>query len=560
MLFTIFHQRRLKLLILLPIAVLLSVVVLYAPFRSDFFDRASKLSSGIAGDPATPSGSATEPGTGPEKPDAEQPEPPALGSSPTESDPLRVPPEYNVSPARGDICAQRFSELYLQEFANHSVSYCVPESRSEITCFHNNKRADGATDSMCFGQGVGFDVEAGKFTVDCAIRDLTPEEKDRGLIRFQDIRPYWYETGPPLVFAAAVSIHAPTTAARHLADSNKARAVEEGLPDDDDAETPPVSPEAVEEEKLPPPKNFFLVKREGEANIYHCLMEIMSAWMSFDVLRMSQDSGTGLPLFDPAESSDTQAIILDDRADGPFFDLWTLFAGRKPLRLHELAKDTETIEAIENANIIVPLAGSSNPLWQDDWETGECADVPTVHVFAQRVLDFYDIQDPKPRQPEDPIVVTFIDRTGSRVLLEKDSMFDELKQRNPHIFFQSIDFGGISFKEQLGIVRETDVLVGVHGAGLTHGLFMREHAGAVVEIQPRELDVFHPFRNIALLGGQGYFRTHADSIPREKTRGLERRGDWHFNDVRIEKERLFEVIETAIKSLYGNGVWDHDIN
>ncbi|KAI1159727.1 hypothetical protein F5B18DRAFT_635439 [Nemania serpens] len=65
-----------------------------------------------------------------------------------------------------------------------------------------------------------------------------------------------------------------------------------------------------------------------------------------------------------------------------------------------------------------------------------------------------------------------------------------------------------------GITHETGVLVGVHGAGLTHLMFMRQGAGALVGIQPQGLD-HHGFKNLAGMRDLGYFRAHARILPPE---------------------------------------------
>lgn len=50
--------------------------------------------------------------------------------------------------------------------------------------------------------------------------------------------------------------------------------------------------------------------------------------MFFDVLRMAQDPlNSNGPLFGhPVDTHDTQAVILDDRVNGPCWDVWQLFA------------------------------------------------------------------------------------------------------------------------------------------------------------------------------------------------------------------------------------------
>ncbi|RYP07314.1 hypothetical protein DL765_009191 [Monosporascus sp. GIB2] len=360
-----------------------------------------------------------------------------------------------------------------------------------------------------------------------------------------------------------------------------------------------------------PPKTLLLLKREGEANPWHSLMEVFSTYMSFDILRMPGSSpGDNAPFFrEPGDSDDTQVIILDDRDDGPYFDLWTLFARRKPLRLGELLGDPSTANNLKDVDLIIPLAGSSNPLWKDDEQAQQCNNAPMLTVFSRRVLDFYGIKDPPIRKNDKPIVVTFINRRENRRLQNQRFLFAELQRRNPRINVQMVDFAAISFSEQLRVARETDVLVGAHGAGLTQSLFMRRGAGAVVEIQPEGLD-HNGFRNVAGMLGLGYYRVHASAIPREewregeeeeeeeegtqykgeknrsrrtgtkKDRGafrqnkddkkggkstaaagssIGKRDEWHWRDIDIEESRFFDVVEAAIRFMYTKGPWNYDV-
>lgn len=47
-----------------------------------------------------------------------------------------------------------------------------------------------------------------------------------------------------------------------------------------------------------------------------------------------------------------------------------------------------------------------------------------------------------------------------------------------------VDFGELPLEQQLRVVQETDILVGLHGAGLAHLVFLPEHA-VVVEMFPK---------------------------------------------------------------------------
>ncbi|ROT42604.1 hypothetical protein SODALDRAFT_326763 [Sodiomyces alkalinus F11] len=531
----------------------------------------------------------------------------ASGLSPT-TEPLDEPSDYRAPAHRSeDTCATRFSTAYLEGLRNRTGSYCTPGSRSSLTCFHTKARDDEPDDSFCIGRGAVLDPATRKFHLDCALRKLEPEEVEQGILPFNRLRGYMYDTGPRNVFRDAVIVRQETGLARRSGETAVSEALDAEhmhLPASSD------SSDGAPSSVLPPPKTYLLLKREGETNPWHCLMEIFSTYMTFDVLRMSRDpSRGGAPFFATDEADDTQVVILDSREDGPFFDLWTLFARRRPVRLaHLLSRagnnnadddDAAAVDAVRrDANIIVPLAGGSNPLWREEWHVQPCHAAPLVDVFSSRIRGFYGVEDPPVRGGEEPIVVTLIDRRETRRLKDQAALLAALGKRGLHIRVQAVDFAALSFPDQLRVARETDVLVGVHGAGLTHVLFMRRGAGAVVEIQPDGLDQ-KGYRNVANLLDLGYFRIHgagvsmpvdeADKDTEEEpgkeremdslkgveteTQGrdnstntstatgvLKKRGDWHFMDVQVDEARFLDVVETAVKFMYNKALWSYDVN
>lgn len=407
---------------------------------------------------------------------------------------------------------------------------------------------------MCVGQGVAFDRAYGRFTMDCPLRELRQDELEAGIVPFDEFKDYWYETGPHEVFNRALVFRG--------AQAKRDEPEQPGAISDEKPEaTHEAALESVAEVGSAAPSTFILLKREGEGNLWHCMMEIFSLYMTLDILSMSTDlhqKDSPLPYFNlTRDPVDAQIVILDDRVDGPYFDLWTLFATRKPIRLKELAADVAITSTIQEAKVIIPLTGSSNPLWQDDKKVRKCTDAPTLSVFADRVIGFYGIPDPVPRTRDDPIRITFIDRQG-RKLRGQQELFDELGKRYQHISIRLVDFATVSFVEQITIARETEILVGVHGAGLTHTLFMRQGIGAMVEIQPATLKQWN-YRNIAYMRDLHYFRIHALEEGQEVlSPESPERPDWHFEDIEVEPERFFGVMDAAIKSLYTAYPWDFD--
>ncbi|KAJ5721165.1 uncharacterized protein N7483_009099 [Penicillium malachiteum] len=276
-------------------------------------------------------------------------------------------------------------------------------------------------------------------------------------------------------------------------------------------------------------------------------MEIFSMTLTMDVLQMMQPSNNlHVQYIAERDAANTQLLIFDDEPDGPYFYLWSLFAKKQVVRLKNLSENT-TLE-----NIIVPLPGGSNTLWQGDWEINPCEGSTNLNTFANLVLDLYGIEKILPRQ-NDKIIFTFINRVSGRRLVDMEEYLDQLSKMFPQVKIQSIDFAAISYKDQLQIIQNTDIFAGIHGAGLTHGIFLPP-GSAMVEILPYNLN-HKGFRNLAALRGHEYFSIHASL----NSHPIEKRG-WNGDDVHIEIERFLDVMSVAIKSMYNKGLRNYGID
>jgi len=270
-------------------------------------------------------------------------------------------------------------------------------------------------------------------------------------------------------------------------------------------------------------------------------MEIFSMYMTLDVLQTTTDVARGKPFFSVADINQTQVILFDDHSDGPYFRLWELFSGMPTVRSGD-------VQARSLAKVVVPLPGASNPFWQGDWEPHDCEKSELLSTFISRVLHAYSVINERAAS-DSPLVITFIDRKATRRLLDIEQHIEDIKTKHSDVVVNLVDFAAISFEDQLSMVRHTDVLVGVHGAGLTHAMFLWP-GSAVVEILPQGLD-FKGFRNLAKLSGVSYFSVHT-------TDGLNS-GDWQDTDVAIDRDRLESLVDVAIKSQYNRGLRSKDV-
>lgn len=105
----------------------------------------------------------------------------------------------------------------------------------------------------------------------------------------------------------------------------------------------------------------------------------------------------------------------------------------------------------------------------------------------------------------------------------------------PHLSIRVVDFGKMTIKEQIQMACQSDVLIGVHGAGFTHSMFL-ERGAAVVELVPREFN-HKGFRNLAQAMDLTYFRTHAKAAP-----GISGIGDWQEDPIAVDQDQLVQIV------------------
>lgn len=108
----------------------------------------------------------------------------------------------------------------------------------------------------------------------------------------------------------------------------------------------------------------------------------------------------------------------------------------------------------------------------------------------------------------DALRITYCRRTTGRVLDPAvEDLFLRRIAQEPHCQLNSVDFAAISFREQLQTIANTDLLIGVHGAGLTHLLFLPDHA-TVLEYYEGGESAF--FRLFSQLRGLPYYANSHD--------------------------------------------------
>ena len=91
----------------------------------------------------------------------------------------------------------------------------------------------------------------------------------------------------------------------------------------------------------------------------------------------------------------------------------------------------------------------------------------------------------------------------TRILTNSDELIDALKREFPTTNVTAVQMEGLSLCEQIELAHETDVLMGVHGAGLVH-LWWLHNQALMFELLPQAQVTNPTFRMLATLSGRRY--------------------------------------------------------
>ena len=100
---------------------------------------------------------------------------------------------------------------------------------------------------------------------------------------------------------------------------------------------------------------------------------------------------------------------------------------------------------------------------------------PLFNDFKKTILNNYNIEYKKNVK----INITFILRKGTREITNIDYVKNKLQSYNVNYIFLE----NHSIKEQIEIIANTDILIGLHGAGLSWCIFMKNNA-TLIEMYP----------------------------------------------------------------------------
>jgi FkbM family methyltransferase len=236
-----------------------------------------------------------------------------------------------------------------------------------------------------------------------------------------------------------------------------------------------------------------LVHRKDDHNPFFMVSLVLNLWMM--------------------QKQHVQIIMWDDAGPQPVDDIFTRMWGKKLLYANALLEKTICFDA--------PLWTIPNeytgPLMMHLNDAQQCQKSSMIEAFVKDVHALYPIPN---RHGQ---TVTFVGRrhynkrTIGRVWTNEREIVEALTKARPDLNVRLVYYEDITFEEQMHTDRTTDIMVGMHGAGLVHALFM-ERGSHVVEVFPRHKRRWG-YRNIAQYRGFTYddFRGGRDGAHESKT-------------------------------------------
>ena len=242
------------------------------------------------------------------------------------------------------------------------------------------------------------------------------------------------------------------------------------------------------------PGATLLINRYEYVNLFHTTSDWWNAWSIYRYFR--QD-----------EVADPAVIFLDAHPLGNLDSVWnTLFGTSVHLRrLHDTNMTEQTARLCFERVLTVP-GGYVSHLWPEPLPKGGTDDNETYEMmphFVDFVLEKLNLTQVH-KIPGNVVMIdrkpylahprsTFIDK---RSLDNLPEVADVLLQNVTNVTsVRILQLHNMSFREQVQVVREAEVLVGVHGAGLSHLIFMDKETHVIEFKLEGGLDFFGHFAN-----------------------------------------------------------------
>lgn len=185
-----------------------------------------------------------------------------------------------------------------------------------------------------------------------------------------------------------------------------------------------------------------------------------------------------------------------------------------------------------------------------------CSGSGVFQAFREHMMRRLDIKDnfsyldsKKADKPNRSIRITIIVRnTRFRRILNLDELVRTIQQKSKLFSVKTVDFNHqMPFKHQMEMIANTDILVGMHGAGLTHSLFLPDYA---VLFELYNCDDEYCYLDLARLRGVKYMTWEKKNLVFPEDEGKHpTQGGPHakFTNYSFDPQEFLDLITRGVK-------------
>ncbi len=242
------------------------------------------------------------------------------------------------------------------------------------------------------------------------------------------------------------------------------------------------------------PTLMFMREQGTASNMFHEMAQILALYITKHVHGVPDDTRNVLLLGFDRHHRNTQG-----RCD----ELLVAFSNTSVVYDEDVAADTCF------TNAMLAFAGEESiAFWHKFVGIVPCHDSPLMRSFQHFLLTGFGME---PVVATEALTLCWIVRGAySRSLNGEADFVEKIRSENTHFAFQVAEFGQgdlTSLRSQMLWSQKCNVMVGAHGAGLTHSMWMPEE-GVVVEILPPS---FGSYRTLVRSMGHQYLFVPAAS-------------------------------------------------
>jgi hypothetical protein len=280
-------------------------------------------------------------------------------------------------------------------------------------------------------------------------------------------------------------------------------------------------------DKVESTPTYFLIRDEDCENSFHSTADFMNMFVSSNVAGVNP--------------SDQQVVLWDKHPDGPYIDLISkaFSGGKSVLRPKSFGTNKIMFKKIifhmeSPAGLIFPKVANPTQL--------RCKGTGLFQAYAKHILHSFDLWNVEP--PAVPHATLLLrhrteKKNVGRVLANEKEVIAALADTNM-ITFTVADTATMPYASQLALIRKTNILIGVHGAGLMLILFAANEA-VLLEMHPTYRQDRH-FRHASRMAGKDYMPLRA--VERETCKGSS-------DNVKVPIDEFKRTLDGAVRLARG---------